>query len=50
MCVYKRTMRLSTSCGLHRDTEQFIYNWLPTPEKDLALDEETSRKINGREE
>jgi hypothetical protein len=31
-------MRLSTFCGLHRDTEQFIYNWLPTLEEDLALD------------
>jgi hypothetical protein len=32
-------MRLSTFCGLHRDSEQFIYNWLPTPEDDLALDQ-----------
>ncbi len=43
-------MRLSTLCGLHRDTEQFIYNWLPTPEDDLALDRGTGRKLNGREE
>jgi hypothetical protein len=43
-------MRLSSWNGLPRDTEQFIYNWLPTPEEDLALDEEISRKINGREE
>ena len=41
-------MRLSTFCGLHRDQEQFIYNWLP--EDDLDLDKETGRKPNGREE
>jgi hypothetical protein len=50
MNVYSSTMRLSTFCGLHRDTEQFIYNWLPTPEDDLVLDEDTGRKLNGREE
>jgi hypothetical protein len=32
-------MRLSTfSIPLCRDPEQFIYNWQPTPEDDLALD------------
>ncbi len=35
-CVSSRTMRLSTFCGLRRDQEQFIYNWLP--EDDLDLD------------
>jgi hypothetical protein len=34
--VCSRTMRLSTFCGLRRDQEQFIYNWLP--EDDLDLD------------
>jgi hypothetical protein len=43
-------MRLSTFCGLRRDQEQFIYNWMPTLEDDLDLDEETGRKPNGREE
>jgi hypothetical protein len=37
-CVCSSTMRLSPFCGFHRDTEQFIYNWLPTPEDDLVLD------------
>ncbi len=37
-CVCSRTMRLSTFCGLRRDQEQFIYNWMPTPEDDLDLD------------
>jgi hypothetical protein len=33
-------MRLSSVCGLHGDdAKQFIYNWLPTPEDDLALDQ-----------
>ncbi len=37
-CVCSRTMRLSTFCGVRRDQEQFIYNWMPTPEDDLDLD------------
>ncbi len=37
-CVCSSAMRLSTFCGLHRDMEQFIYNWLPTPEDNLNLD------------
>jgi hypothetical protein len=28
-------MRLSTFCGLRRDQEQFIYNWLPEEDPDL---------------
>jgi hypothetical protein len=32
-------MRLSTFSALRRDLEQFIYNWQPTPEDDLALDQ-----------
>jgi hypothetical protein len=43
-------MRLSTFSALRCDLEQFIYNWQPTPEDDLALDEKTGRKLNGREE
>ena len=44
-------MRLSSVCGLHGDVaKQFIYNWPPIPEDDLALDQGTSRKNNGREE
>jgi hypothetical protein len=32
-------MRLSSWTNPRRDDkEQFIYNWLPTPEDDLALD------------
>jgi hypothetical protein len=31
-------MRLSALAALRRDPEQFIYNWLPTPEDDLVLD------------
>jgi hypothetical protein len=37
-CVCSRTMRLSTFCGPRCDQEQFIYNWLPTPEDDLDLE------------
>ncbi len=33
---FTRTMRLSPFCGLLRDQEQFIYNWMP--EDDLDLD------------
>ena len=44
-------MRLYSPYGLRGDgAKQFIYNWLPTPEDDLALDQGTSRKNNGREE
>jgi hypothetical protein len=33
-------MRLSSIYGLRGDgAKQFIYNWLPTPEDDLALDQ-----------
>jgi hypothetical protein len=38
LCVCSRTMRLSTFCGLCRDQEQFIYNWMPISEDDLDLD------------
>ncbi len=31
-------MRLSTFSALRCDLEQYIYNWQPTPEDDLALD------------
>jgi hypothetical protein len=33
-------MRLYSLLGLRGDgAKQFIYNWLPTPEDDLALDQ-----------
>jgi hypothetical protein len=32
--VCSRTMRLSTFCGLRRDQEQFIYNWIPEDDLD----------------
>jgi hypothetical protein len=35
-CVCTRTMSLSAFYILHRDREQFIYNWMP--EDDLDLD------------
>ncbi len=39
-CILLSAMRLSSWTSPRRDdSEQFIYNWLPTPEDDLALDQ-----------